>query len=241
MVCYVQSVVLVTGAARGLGKEVARRLTASGHHVVIGARDAGQAVVAAEEVGAAALPVALDVADDTSVRAAADVLVAAPGRLDVLVNNAAAFPDFAETVTSANLDAVRRVLETNFLGAWRLTQAVLPLLRRSPAPRIVNVSSGAGSHGDTTYGLTSRGGTTASYAISKAALNALTSTLAAELAGSGILVNAVCPGFTATFPGAEQMGARPPAESAVGVVWAATLPDGGPSGGLFRDAQPLPW
>ena len=236
-----QSVVLITGGARGLGKEVARRLTASGHHVVIGARDAEQAVVAAEEVGAAALPVALDVADDTSVRAAADALVATPGQLDVLVNNAAAMPDFAETVTSANLDAVRRALEINFFGAWRLTQAVLPLLRRSLAPRIVNVSSGAGSHGDTTYGLTSRGGTTAGYAISKAALNALTSTLAAELAGSGILVNAVCPGFTATFPGAEQMGARPAAESAVGVVWAATLPGGGPSGGFFRDAQPLPW
>jgi NAD(P)-dependent dehydrogenase (short-subunit alcohol dehydrogenase family) len=195
-----QSVVLVSGGARGLGKEVARRLAASGHHVVIGARDAGQAAVAAEEVGAAALPVALDVADDTSVRASADALVATPGRLDVLVNNAAAFPDFAGTVTSANLDAVRRVLETNLIGRLAAHPSRAPVAAPQPGAPDVNVSSGAGSHGDTTYGLTSRHGTTASYAISKAALNALTSILAAELAGSGILVNAVCPLQQADVP-----------------------------------------
>ena len=118
---------------------------------------------------------------------------------------------------------------------------MLPLLRRSPSPRIVNISSGAGSHGDEHFGLSARGGAVASSGISKAALKALTSTLSTELRGTPILVNAVCPGLTATYPGAEAMGARPVEISARGVVWAATLPSDGPTGGLFRDGEPLPW
>jgi NAD(P)-dependent dehydrogenase (short-subunit alcohol dehydrogenase family) len=187
-----------------------------------------------------ALP-ALDLTDPASVRAVVDAVSSDPGRLDVLVNNAAAFVDWSETVSGADLEAARPVLETNLFGTWRLTQALLPLLRRSPEPRIVNVSSGAGSHLDPVFGLTARGGAAASYGISKAALNALTATLAAELAGTGVLVNSVCPGLTATYPGAEAMGARPVEESAPGVVWAATLPAGGPTGGFFRDGKPLPW
>ncbi|WP_377640783.1 SDR family oxidoreductase [Oryzobacter terrae] len=105
----------------------------------------------------------------------------------------------------------------------------------------MNVSSGAGSHGDQSFGLTVRGGAAASYGISKAALNAMTSTLAAELRGTGVLVNAVCPGLTATYPGAEAMGARPVEVSAQGIVWAATLSDDGPTGGFFRDREPLEW
>ncbi|GIJ71580.1 SDR family NAD(P)-dependent oxidoreductase [Virgisporangium ochraceum] len=161
-----------------------------------------------------ALPVGLDLTDPAGVGAAADALAATPDRLDVLVNNAAAFVDWTETATNADLDAARRVMETNLFGTWRLTQALLPLLRRSPAPRVVNVSSGGGSHGDKSFGLTARGGMAASYGISKAALNALTATLATELADTTILVNAVCPGLTATWPGAESMGARPVADSA---------------------------
>ena len=236
-------VVLVTGAAHGLGHEVARQLAEAGRQVIISARDPQDAAKAADALGpyVSALPVGLDVADPVGVHAAAESLAATPGRLDALVNNAAAYVDWAETATDADLDAARRVMETNLFGAWRLTQALLPLLRRSRAPRIVNVSSGAGSHGDTAFGLRARGGAAASYGISKAALNALTSTLATELADSTILVNAVCPGLTATWPGAETMGARPVADSAPGIVWAATLPDGGPTGGFFRDTRPLPW
>jgi NAD(P)-dependent dehydrogenase (short-subunit alcohol dehydrogenase family) len=248
-------VALVTGAARGLGREVARRL-ADDHLVVISAREPDAAADAADELnvaaagvqapggralGVRALPVGLDIGDPASVAAAVDALSADPGRLDVLVNNAAAYVDWAETGTGADLDAARAVMEVNLFGAWRLVQAALPLLRRSPHPRIVNVSSGAGSHGDPAFGLAARGGAAATYGISKAALNALTSTLAAELAGTSVLVNAVCPGLTATYPGAEAMGARPVEESAEGVVWAARLPDDGPRGGLFRDARPLPW
>jgi NAD(P)-dependent dehydrogenase (short-subunit alcohol dehydrogenase family) len=243
-------VALVTGAAHGLGREVARRL-AEDHFVLISAREPDAAADAADELrvgapggaapGVRALPVGLDIGDPASVTAAVGSLSADVGRLDVLVNNAAAYVDWAETATGADLDAARAVMEVNLFGAWRLVQAALPLLRRSPHPRIVNVSSGAGSHGDPAFGLTARGGAAATYGISKAALNALTSTLAAELAGTSVLVNAVCPGLTATYPGAEAMGARPVEESAEGVVWAARLPDDGPRGGFFRDARPLPW
>jgi NAD(P)-dependent dehydrogenase (short-subunit alcohol dehydrogenase family) len=126
-------------------------------------------------------------------------------------------------------------------SAWRACQADLPLLRKGVSPRIVNVSSGAGSHSDPLFGLTSGNGMGPSYAISKAALNALTTALAQEVRSSGILVNAVCPGFTATFPDAEKMGARPVSAGAEGIVWAATLQDDGPTGGFFRDGEPLAW
>jgi NAD(P)-dependent dehydrogenase (short-subunit alcohol dehydrogenase family) len=235
--------VLITGAAKGLGREVARQLATEGHHVLLAARRAADAEAAAAELGehVDALRVDLDVTDPDAVAEAATALTAEPGGLDVLVNNAAGYVDWGETASDADLDASRAVLEVNLYGSWRLTQALLPLLRRSPAPRVVNVSSGAGSHGDPAFGLTARGGAAASYGISKAALNALTSTLATELAATGVLVNAVCPGLTATYPGAEAMGARPVEESATGVVWAATLPADGPTGGFFRDREPLPW
>ena len=152
----------------------------------------------------------------------------------------AAYVDWTETAGAADLAAADAVVQTNLFGAWRVTQALLPLLRQSPHPRVVNVSSGAGSHGDEQFGLTRRGGAAATYGVSKAALNALTATLAAELNDTPVLVNAACPGLTATWPGAEQMGARPVAEGAASVVWAATLPDAGPRGGLFRDGRPLP-
>ena len=238
-------VVLVTGAARGIGLEVARQLAQRGATVLISARDAERARAAAREIADAGdvrpLSAGLDVADGASVRAAAAALGRDPGRLDVLVNNAAAYVDWTETAGAADLAAAEAVVQTNLFGAWRVTQALLPLLRQSPHPRVVNVSSGAGSHGDEQFGLTRRGGAAATYGVSKAALNALTATLAAELDGTPVLVNAACPGLTATWPGAEQMGARPVAEGAASVVWAATLPDDGPRGGLFRDGRPLPW
>ena len=186
------------------------------------------------------LPLGLDVAGSESVDRAARTLGDDPGRLDVLINNAAAYVDWTETASRADLTTAREVLEVNLFGAWRLTIALLPLLRQSPHPRIVNVSSGAGSHDDE-FGLTRRGGAAASYGISKAALNALTSNLAAELGPGPILANSVCPGLTATWPGAEQMGARPIAQGAASILWAATHPDDGPTGGFFRDGRPLSW
>jgi NAD(P)-dependent dehydrogenase (short-subunit alcohol dehydrogenase family) len=239
------TVVLITGATKGIGREAARMLAERGATVLVSARSAERARAAADELAAAgdvrALAADLDVADAAQVAAAAEQLAGDPGRLDVLINNAAAYVDWTETGSGADLDAARSVIETNVLGPWRMIETLLPLLRASAHPRIVNVSSGAGSHGDEQFGLTRRGGAAASYGISKAALNALTSTLAAELADTPVLVNAVCPGLTATWPGAEQMGARPIPDGAASVVWAAALPDDGPRGGLFRDGEPLPW
>jgi NAD(P)-dependent dehydrogenase (short-subunit alcohol dehydrogenase family) len=197
--------------------------------VLLGARDAARGARASRQLGGGPISsVVLDVADDESVRAAA----AGIERLDVLVNNAAILYDTWQRGIDADLDQVHEALETNLLGAWRVTQAVLPLLRESPAGRIVNVSSGAGALHDM------RGGTPA-YRTSKAALNALTRILAAELRGDGILVNAVCPGWVATDMGGA--GGRPVADGAAGIVWAATLPDDGPTGGFFRDARPIAW
>jgi NAD(P)-dependent dehydrogenase (short-subunit alcohol dehydrogenase family) len=172
--------------------------------------------------------ISLDVSDPAGVAEAATGI----DRLDVLVNNAAISYDTWQSGVDADLDEVREAFETNLLGAWRVTQAVLPLLRRSHAPRIVNVSSGAGA-------LTDMGGGTPAYRTSKAALNALTRILAAELRRDGILVNAVCPGWVATDMGGR--GGRPVADGAAGIVWAATLPDGGPTGGFFRDGRPIDW
>ena len=236
-----QPVALVTGAARGIGREVAAQLAGAGFRVVLTARDVAAARAAADPLGAGVWPLALDVTDDTSIAAAVAAVTADPGRLDVLVNNAAAFVDWTETATTADLDAARAVMETNLYGGWRASQAFLPLLRTSGHGRVVFVSSGAGSHGDPEFGLAARRGAAASYGITKAAVNALVSSLATELEGTGVLVNAVCPGLTATYPGAEAMGARPVTDGAASVLWAATLPDDGPTGGFFRDGQPLPW
>ncbi len=238
-------VVLITGAARGLGLEVARQLAEQDATVLISARAAEQARTAAGTLTNAgdvrALPVDLDITRPHAASEAARAIEADPGRLDVLINNAAAYVDWNELASTADLDRARQIMDTNLFGAWRLTQSLLPLLRASAHPRIVNVASGAGSHGDPAFGLTRRHGAAASYGISKAALAALTSTLAAELADTPILINAVCPGLTATWDGAESMGARPLPEGAASITWAATLPDDGPTGGFYRDGQPLPW
>lgn len=231
-------IALVTGGARGIGREVCRQLVDRGLSVVLAARDVRAGGAAAEAVGAEF--VALDVASPASIAAAAERM-RDYGRLDVLVNNAAAFADWSETPSTAAPDRVEDVLRTNLLGPWRLIQALLPLLTARPGARIVNVSSGGGSHADPDFGLTTNGGAPASYGVSKAALNALTAALAEELAPRGVLVNAVCPGLTATAPGMEAMGARPVPEGAASVVWAATLPPDGPSGGFFRDGRPLGW
>jgi NAD(P)-dependent dehydrogenase (short-subunit alcohol dehydrogenase family) len=154
------------------------------------------------------------------------------GRLDVLINNAAITYDTWQRPSTADLDVVREAAETNLYGPWRLVQALLPLLRASEHPRVVNVSSEAGS-------LASMGAGTPAYSVTKAALNALTRMLAADLRSDRVLVNAVCPGWVATDMGGP--GGRPVSEGAAGVVWAATLPDDGPTGGFFRDGRPLPW
>lgn len=233
-------VALVTGASRGIGAQVAHRLAERDFRVVVTARRGGDAERVAQGLpggGHRAYP--LDVTSADAVRTVLAQLE--HDGIDVLVNNAAAYVDWTESGLAADLNKARSVMETNLFGPWLMAQAAVPLLRRSSRPRLVNVASGGGSHGDEAFGLTRRGGQAASYGISKAALLALTSTLAAELAGTPILVNAVCPGLTATFDGAEHMGARPVEAGADSVMWAVLLPDDGPSGGFFRDGEPVPW
>ncbi|QLH23568.1 SDR family NAD(P)-dependent oxidoreductase [Streptomyces sp. Rer75] len=236
------TVALVTGAAHGLGLEVARQLAQRGIDVLVGARDPEKAAAAVRGLdGVGALPLPLDITDQASVDLALRTVEERKGRLDILVNNAAARPDRTETVTGADLDAAARLMQVDLFGTWRMTISALALLRRSPRPRVVNVGSGAGSHSDDRYGMATAGGAYAGHAIGKAAVNALTSVLAAGLADTPIVVNAVCPDVTATVPGVETPGGRPVEESAPGVVWAATLPDDGPRGGFYRDGEPLGW
>jgi NAD(P)-dependent dehydrogenase (short-subunit alcohol dehydrogenase family) len=197
---------------------------------VLTARSADAAAVAARAVKAE--PLRLDVTDASSVATVARWVGERYGKLDVLVNNAAVLYDTWQRAATADLAVVWEAAETNVYGPWLMVEEFLPLLRRSDHPRIVNVSSEAGS-------LTSMGGGTPAYTVSKAALNALTRMLAAELRADGILVNAVCPGWVATDMGGP--GGRPVAEGAASVVWGAVLPDSGPTGGFFRDGQPLPW
>jgi NAD(P)-dependent dehydrogenase (short-subunit alcohol dehydrogenase family) len=217
----------------------------NGATVIVTGREPTAVQAAVEEISAVgsawALPTPLDVAGRSDVDAAATAVREAFGTLDILINNAAAFVDWSETATAADIDQSRKVMDTNLYGPWNTIQAFLPLLETSSHPRIVNVGSGGGSHGDPEFGLSARRGAAASYGVSKAALHALTVTLAAELADTPVVINAVDPNLTATWMGAESMGARPIADSVPGIVWAATLPDDGPRGGFFRDGEPHPW
>jgi NAD(P)-dependent dehydrogenase (short-subunit alcohol dehydrogenase family) len=217
-------IAVITGANRGIGLEVARQLAARGDTAVLTARDPAKAQAAAEQVSARAAQ--LDVTDPDSVARFAQSV----GEVDALVNNAAINYDTWERATTADLDVVRGTLDTNLLGAWRTTQALLPQLSRSEHPRIVNVSSGSGQ-------LSDMGGGTPAYRVSKTALNALTRMLAAELPRAR--VNSVCPGWVATDMGGA--GGRPVSDGAKSVIWAIDVPDDGPTGGFFRDGQRLPW
>jgi NAD(P)-dependent dehydrogenase (short-subunit alcohol dehydrogenase family) len=223
-------VAVVTGGNRGLGYAFARALGEAGARVAIAARDAGRSAAAAGELGALAVP--LDVTDPAGIIRAARHVDRSHGRLDALINNAALHYDTGQHGVDADMTIVQEALQTNLIGAWRVTQAFLPLLRNSSRPRIVNVSSEAGS-------LASMGGGTPAYSVSKAALNALTRVLADELHADGVLVNAICPGWTATDMGGR--GGRPVADGAASIMWAVDLPNGGPTGGFFRDGKPVPW
>jgi NAD(P)-dependent dehydrogenase (short-subunit alcohol dehydrogenase family) len=229
-------VALVTGAGRGIGREVAAQLAARGYDVISSARDPDVAERTASELAAqtsaGVSALTLDVADPASIAAAAERLTRDPGRLDVLVNNAGVGTDWGVSGTDPDFEAIERALQTNFYGAYRLTVALLDLLRASAHPRIVNVSSGMG-------GVAEMGGWSPGYRVSKAALNAMTRILSSELAGEGFLVNSACPGLVATDMGAQFGATKTVEDGAAGVVWLATLPDDGPTGGFFRDGSPV--
>jgi NAD(P)-dependent dehydrogenase (short-subunit alcohol dehydrogenase family) len=219
-------VALVSGTSRGIGAEIARQLaTEHGFLVFAGARNPSDV-----ETLDGIEPIELDVTDQAAIDAARERIEADPGRLDALVNNAGVYGD---PIGAADYDLERahEVLEVNTFGPWRLTQAFLPLLRRSEHPRVVNVSSGAGQ-------LSDMNGGRAAYRLSKAALNALSRTLASD--ERCFKVNTMCPGWVRTDMGGSA-APRSVEEGADTAVWLATLPDDGPSGGFFRDRRPIPW
>lgn len=229
-------VALVSGANRGIGLEVSRRLATGGATVLVGARHEKKAAEAVAEISASnqdVRPRVLDVTDGESVESLIKSVEDEFGRLDILVNNAGVALDKGGSGEEVDLDVVRDTLEVNLLGAWRLSQRTIPLMRRNGYGRIVNVSSGLGA-------LEEMGGGAPAYRVSKTSLNALTRVLASELRGTGILVNSVCPGWVQTGMGGSN-ASRPVEEGAETPVWAATLPANGPTGGFFRDRRRIPW
>jgi NAD(P)-dependent dehydrogenase (short-subunit alcohol dehydrogenase family) len=238
-----QTIALVTGANKGIGYEIAAGLGALGWSVGVGARDGERREAAVQKLIAAgvdAFGVPLDVTDDANVTAAAAAIDGRAGRLDVLVNNAGVTGGMAQTPTTADLAAVRRAVETNVIGVIRVTNAMLPLLRRSASPRIVNMSSSVGSLTRQSAPGGQTGPIAVAYAPSKTFLNAVTVQYARELAGTDILINAGCPGYCATDLNGFR-GVRTPEQGAAIAIQLATLPDGGPTGGFFEDDGPVPW
>ncbi|WP_206243798.1 SDR family oxidoreductase [Novosphingobium terrae] len=236
----IRSTALITGANKGIGLAIAHQLGAAGHTVWLGCRDAARGQTAADDLrhaGIDAHALTIDVSDDDSVGAAARRLEKEIGALDVLVNNAGISIGTPGPASEEQIDSIRAMFEVNTLGPLRVTQALLPLLRRSPAARIVMMSSGLGSLAETgdmagLYWNVDHAG----YCASKSALNMLTVKLAKELLAEGIKVNAADPGFTATDMNGHT-GYRDVDQAAAVAVHLATLGPLGPTGGFFHDGH----
>ncbi|WP_405163442.1 SDR family oxidoreductase [Nocardia sp. NBC_01499] len=238
-----QTIALVTGANKGIGYEIAAGLGNLGWRVGVGARDEQRREAAVEKLraaGADVFGVPLDVTDDASVTAAAELIEERFGRLDVLVNNAGITGGMPQEPTRVAPATVLAAVDTNVIGVIRVTNAVLPLLRRSAAPRIVNMSSTVGSLTRQTTPGAQAGPISAAYSASKTFLNAVTIQYAKELRDTNILINAACPGYTATDLN-RFLGVRTPEQGAAIAIHLATLPDDGPTGGFFDDAGVVPW
>jgi NAD(P)-dependent dehydrogenase (short-subunit alcohol dehydrogenase family) len=243
-----KQLVLITGAARktGIGLEAARQLGNMGYQIIITAREMERAEQAAQvliDEGLDIVPMALDVAKEDMVKAVADEVDRRFGKLDVLINNATEFPDQYHTVDVDMFDVIRS-FESNFFGVWRMIKYFTPLLRKSDNPRIVNCSSGSGSlQGEAgEYTLVNPWRDFISvYALTKLAMNGLTMKAAHDLKKDGILVNAPIPGMTATYDILADHGGRPVSEGAKSIVFAATLPKGGPTGKHFKDGKEINW
>ncbi len=230
-------IAVVTGGNRGLGLEVCRQLAGKGMKAILTARNQTKGEQTARLLQNEGLAVdchVLDTTSEASIDHFTTVIHTQYGHVDVLVNNAGIFPDQAasdDSVFHATLDSIRQAMETNTYGPLRLCQRLVPLMHGYG--RIVNVSSGMGQLDDMSGG-------SPAYRLSKTALNAVTRILAYELRATGIKVNSVCPGWVRTDMGSDQAD-RSVEEGAVGIVGLATLPDDGPTGGFFRDMQPIPW
>jgi NAD(P)-dependent dehydrogenase (short-subunit alcohol dehydrogenase family) len=232
-----RKIAIVTGGNRGLGREIARQLMKSDMFVVIGSRRpeaVEEAVTELSREGANIAGHVLDVVDTHSVQRFVQHVEKQHGAPSVLVNNAGIYPESrAAKVEDTPTSFWRQTFETNLFGAVRMCRQVVPHMRRLRHGRIVNISSGLGQ-------LHQMGAGSPAYRVSKSALNALTATLAAEVADAGILVNSMSPGWVRTDMGGE-MAPRSVEEGAETAVWLALLPSNGPTGQFFRDRKPIPW
>jgi NAD(P)-dependent dehydrogenase (short-subunit alcohol dehydrogenase family) len=229
-----QRTAIVTGGNRGIGLEVCRQLAGLGYLVVLTSRDESRGRTAVAKLKNTNLVYhPLDVTRQDSVNVLRDFVAREFGRCDVLVNNAAIYIDGSRNVLNVKMDTVRETFETNVIGAWMMCQAFAPMMVKQNCGRVVNVSSQSGQ-------LSSMGSSTPAYNASKAALNAITVMVASAMRGKNVLVNSVCPGWVKTDmggPGAP----RSVEQGADTIVWLATLPDGGPTGGFFHDRERIEW
>jgi NAD(P)-dependent dehydrogenase (short-subunit alcohol dehydrogenase family) len=229
-------IALVTGGNRGIGYAACRQLADAGMQVILASRDAKKGETAANKLRTNTRSISsypLDVTDPASVDRIRNYVLREYGRLDVLVNNAAVYLDDGVSVFDVEIEVVRQTMETNLYGPLYLCRAFVPLMRKQGYGRVVNVSSESGQ-------LTSMGGYTAAYAMSKTALNALTRIVAAEARGGDIKVNTMCPGWVQTDMGGKN-APRTPDQGADTITWLATLPSDGPTGGFFQDRKSIEW
>ena len=224
-------IALVTGGAMGLGKADCERLAAEGATVIVTDREVELAHEVAANIGGDAM--ALDVTQESQWIAVMEAVKERHGGLDVLVNNAGIHYDTFQNTLNADFSIVEEALRVNTLGPWRVSKALMPLLKKSTAGRIVNVSSSSGSFADSWPG-------TPAYSMSKCALNMLTLKMASDLEGTNVKVNSVCPGWVRTAMGGEE-APRDVSEGAASIIWAALVPEDGPSGGFFRDGEAVSW
>ena len=232
-----RKIAVVTGANRGIGFEICRQLAAKGISVVLTSRDEAKGRMAVAQLRSQGLEIEfyqLDVTDTSGIQRLGGFLERKYGAADILINNAGIMADPKGTgMLGVQLQIIRTTMETNVYGPLILCRELIPLMRKKNYGRIVNISSGLGQ-------LSEMGGGTPAYRMSKTALNALTRTLAAELKGTNILVNSVCPGWVKTDMGGPN-AVKTLAEGADTAVWLATLPDGGASGGFYRDRKAISW
>jgi NAD(P)-dependent dehydrogenase (short-subunit alcohol dehydrogenase family) len=230
-----KKIALVTGGNSGIGFETCRQLSELGLTVILTSRDPSKGKIATKilsDNGSDIVFYQLDVTNKNNITNVYNRVEQEYGRLDILINNAAILFDQAQSTINVNLDLVKKALTTNLIGPWSVCQAFIPLMKKNQYGRIVNVSSGAGS-------LYYMEGGAPAYGSSKVALNALTRKLASELKWENILVNSIDPGWVETDMGGK--GGRPVVEGCKGIIWAATLPDNGPSGGFYHDQKLVPW
>ena len=233
-------IALVTGANKGIGFEVTRQLGVKGIHVIMTSRDEKKGQAAFERMQNHGLDISfqkLDVTDKEDIKWLSSFIKKEYGKLDILVNNAGVFLDNRDSedvsIFHSKVDTIRNTLETNTFGALLLCQEFIPLMKKNNYGRIVNVSSGMGQLSDMNGGY-------AGYRLSKVSLNALTKIFADELKETNVLINSVCPGWVKTDMGGPN-ATRSVEEGVETIVWLATLPDSGPSGGFFRDKEIIPW